>query len=61
LGDPSEIFVSRIREELKGTEKYYMFAKAPAEEHADRGFRREGYGGGYRSDRPGYGSAGYRR
>lgn len=63
LGDPSEIFVSRIREELKGNEKYYMFAKAPAEEREDRGFgRRDSYGGregGYRSDRGSYG--GYRR
>jgi putative nucleotide binding protein len=67
LGDPSEIFVSRIREELKGTEKYYMFAKAPAEEHADRGYGRRddrfgGREGGFRSDRGSYyGSGGYRR
>jgi len=63
LGDPTEIFVSRIREELKGNEKYFMFSKAPAEEHADRGYgRRDSYGGrdgGFRSDRGSYG--GYRR
>jgi len=59
LGDPTVIFVSRIREELKGNEKYYMFSKAPAEEHADRGYgRREGF----RSDRGSYGGRdSYRR
>jgi len=65
LGDPTEIFVSRIREELKGNEKYYMFSKAPAEEHSDRGYGRrdDRYGPreGFRSDRGSYTQGGYRR
>jgi putative nucleotide binding protein len=68
LGDPTDIFASRIVNELKGEEKYYMFAKAPAEEREDRGYgSRDGYRGGDRGnyygsrDRPSYGSGGYRR
>lgn len=56
LGDPTDIFVFRIREELKGNEKYYLFSKAPAEEHADRGY---GHRDGFRSDRGSYSSGGY--
>ncbi|MFA5246949.1 MAG: DUF655 domain-containing protein, partial [Candidatus Micrarchaeia archaeon] len=68
LGDPAALFASRIINELKGDEKYYMFAKAPAEEREDRGYgRRDDYRGSYRSDRGSYGgregsySGGYRR
>lgn len=32
LGNPLEIFSQRIIAELKGTEKYYLFVKRPAEE-----------------------------
>lgn len=51
LGDSREIFVSRILEELKGNQKYYLFTKSPAEEHEedDRRFRRDDAGrGSYR-------------
>ena len=43
LGDPKGLFISRIIEELKGEQKYYLFTKSPAEPHEDyehRGYRR---------------------
>lgn len=36
LGDPSAVFVARILDELKGEQKYYLFAKSPAEEREER-------------------------
>ena len=35
LGDPVEIFVNRVLEELKDEQKYYLFTRGPAEEHEE--------------------------
>ncbi|HEV8290251.1 MAG TPA: DUF655 domain-containing protein, partial [Candidatus Norongarragalinales archaeon] len=49
LGNPEDLIVQRIVEELKGEAKYYLFAKAPAAPEEER---HGGYGGGYGGGRP---------
>jgi putative nucleotide binding protein len=40
LGNPADLFVQRIVEELRGESKYYLFTKPPAREEEEGGYPR---------------------